>query len=89
MIQLWNNFTAWRHIDKLVHFGVGAFLASALLAIGAPAGLASLAVFTLAGYKELRDRLNPEKHTFDGWDAYWTHAGSVWALLAPSLVALL
>lgn len=88
MIKFWNTFKSWQHIDKLMHFGIGALVAALLLAVGVPTGLASLGVLILAGAKELSDRRKPLTNTFDGWDAYWTLAGATWAQLPAAAWAI-
>ena len=62
--------------DKLQHFAGGAIL-FILAALILPLSLSALLVWCVAGGKELYDRAHPDRHTFDGWDAYWTVAGGV------------
>ena len=63
--------------DKVFHalggaalFGVAAFFLADALAFAV--------VWLVAGLKEqLIDKPNPARHSFDGWDGYWTVGGAV------------
>lgn len=70
---------SWPHNDKLLHFGLTSLIAAVLCAFGFPV-VALLTSFFLAAAKEKYDQRNPESHTFDGWDAYWGHAGGTFAV---------
>jgi hypothetical protein len=64
-----------KNFDKYLHFIIG-FTIALLTSLIEP-GFAS-SVGTLAGYlKEEYDSKHPDKHTYDGWDAYTTAAGAV------------
>lgn len=76
--------------DKILHFTAGALCA--LIAVTAlhmlftvtPATLilvGIIASFAVGGIKEEVD-FNTPGHTFDGWDAYWTVAGGIFAMSA-------
>ena len=72
--------------DKVFHalggaalFGVAAFFLADALAFAM--------VWLIGGLKEqLIDKPNPARHTFDGWDAYWTVAGAVGMALFRFLI---
>ncbi|MCX7204729.1 MAG: hypothetical protein NT086_01835 [Proteobacteria bacterium] len=73
--------------DKLMHFTGGAII-FILAALILPQSIAVAIVWGVAGGKELYDKAHPEIHTFDGWDAYWTVAGGVFAAILIWLLHL-
>ncbi len=85
--------------DKALH-AVGGFLIGLVLALGAIVGAgvpahwavagAVLAGFAIAWGKERADKAHPDRHTWDGWDAYATALGcALGASLGPALAPLL
>lgn len=77
--------TNWKHIDKVLHFGIASGVTSVALFFGLPPAAALLFAWVLGGGKELYDRARPEAHTFDGWDAFWTSSGGLFAFVAQTL----
>lgn len=57
--------------DKLLHAAVGSAIAAGPALLGYPAAGAALAAIA-GGVKEWRDKRNPARYTFDGWDAWAT-----------------
>lgn len=66
--------------DKLLHF-LGGLIICILASLVLPLAISIALVWGIAGSKELYDKAHPEIHTFDGWDAYWTVAGGVFAAI--------
>ena len=63
--------------DKVFH-ALGGAAIFGFAAFFMPSVLAFAVVWLVAGLKEqLIDKPAPERHTFDGWDAYWTAGGAV------------
>lgn len=70
-------------IDKQAHFLSGGFIAAIAWPFGVVASIA--AVLVAAVGKEVYDKLHPESHTADIWDAVATIAGGavmqIWFLI--------
>lgn len=78
--------------DKLLHIAVGAamgaigYAASLYLKLPEVASFGALAACA-AGFakEELYDLRRLDRHTYDGWDAYWTAAGGWMGVLMAML----
>jgi hypothetical protein len=69
-----------KYYDKLLHIGAGfvSFLAVVFMLNHPIKILIGLSFVAFLGYaKERYDALHPDKHTNDGWDAYFTVIGSI------------
>jgi len=73
-------------LDKLYHFLIG-FAVGAFIGAQQPGfGLGALAGTLLGWGKEKFDKLHPDKHTYDGWDAYATALGATIGEVTASVV---
>lgn len=64
-----------KNFDKYLHFGVGLVIGVLFSFINPYLGVLMAAI---AGWiKEKYDKMHPEKHTSDGWDAYATVIGGI------------
>lgn len=75
LVQLLGRFVA--QPDKLLHLVGGLIVAGVVLALTRVAVLALWAGAAVAWLKERYDKAHPDRHTWDGWDAFATFLGAL------------
>lgn len=72
-----------QHLDKLLHFVAGFVITMVFGLVHPTLGLTMAAVIGKA--KEDYDKARPDRHTYDGWDAFATVAGAIPAQVVLAL----
>jgi hypothetical protein len=72
--ELVSRVASVRYGDKVLHFGGGVAMGVVFPSLFPPV-IADAAGFSVAVGKEVYDRVHPDKHTSDVWDAVWTILG--------------
>ena len=63
--------------DKALHALGGAVIGAAVAVASGSLPLGAWVAFGVAWAKERYDKAHPDRHTFDGWDAYATALGGL------------